>query len=142
MCWFRSYDEESEEIYDYLTGSLKMKPQYAQPFLKAYGNRLGKMLYKGKKKSTQLLNRPGLESTMLAIDLADPRIILVSQAYKAYMSDLRSGRYVRTPVENAIWAILAEHTDMLEQIDRSFSEYIEENQEELFPGLLDKVFDE
>ena len=38
----------------------------------------------------------------------DPRAMaVVAQAYKAYLTDLRSGRHVGTEVEPAMWGILA-----------------------------------
>ena len=55
------------------------------------------------------------------------------------MTDLRRGKHVGTTVEKAIWAILA-RSDLVEDLDRLFSEYIDDTHEEKFPGLFDEVF--
>lgn len=70
----------------------------------------------------------------------DLNFALVGQAYTAYMRDLRRGKHVGTAVEKTIWAILANRGDLVADLDRLFSEYIDDTQEELFPELFDEVF--
>ena len=44
------------------------------------------------------------------------------------------------PLKTAIWAILANRSDLVSDPDRLFSEYIDDTHEERFPGLFDEVF--
>ena len=67
-------------------------------------------------------------------------LALVGQAYSAYMADLRRGKHIGTDIEKAIWAILANRSDLVADGDRLFSEYIDDAHEERFPGLFDEVF--
>ena len=141
MSWFRSYDAEYRELLSLLVDNWEMKKPYAQAFLDTYKKNIGRMFASGKKKAEQLrVKDSGLEGTVLALDFEDPNIIVVCQAYLAYMNDLRRGKFVGSIVEKAIWAILANRSDLLENIDKLFSEYIFEEHGEKFPRLFEEVF--
>lgn len=138
----KSYDDEYLELYEYLTQDWKMKPEYAKAFLNAYKKSIGKMFSQGKQRMSMLENSSDTEARLLrAANLGEEcPFALVGQAYQAYMGDLRRGKHVGTPVELAIWAILANRSDLLESHDRAFANYISEKAEEKFPKLFDKVF--
>ena len=141
MTWFESYDGEYGELFSYLTENWGMKPHYARAFLGAYKKSIGKMLPKGKRRSAQLRESsyPGVRLFAFAY-MDDQSFALVRQAYKAYKADLRRGKHVGTAVEKAIWAILANRSDLVADLDALFSKYICETHEERFPGLFDEVF--
>lgn len=65
---------------------------------------------------------------------------LVGQAYTGYTRDLRHGKYVNTDVELVIWAILSVQSELLETYNRPLAEYINKEQEKLFPNLVEQVF--
>lgn len=67
---------------------------------------------------------------------------VVAQAYKAYLTDLRSGRHVGTEIESAIWGILANRSDLVSSADPAFAKFIEENWEKNYPNLFTTVFSE
>ena len=140
MSWFKSYDEEYAELLSHLTKNWEMKPLYARAFLGAYKKSIGKMFSKSKTRSSQLRENPDPALSLFAMAYIDDYdFALVGQAYRAYMTDLRRGKHVGTTVEKAIWAILA-RSDLVEDLDRLFSEYIDDTHEEKFPGLFDEVF--
>ena len=139
VSWFNSYDEEYSELFSHLTEKWQMKPHYATAFLDTYKKDIGKMFSKGQKRMSQLRDSSPL--SFFALGLDSPDLVLVGQAYQAYMVDLRQGRHIGTSVEKAIWAILANRSDLVEGLDRGFSNYIDENYEEMFPELFEEVFD-
>ena len=140
MRWFRSYDEEYAELFSHLTENWKMKPLYARAFLDAYTKSIGKMFSDGKTRSSQLRENPDPALRLFATAYIDDHdYALVGQAHRAYMTDLRREKHAGTNVEKAIWAILA-RSDLVEDLDRLFSEYIDDTYEGKFPGLFDEVF--
>lgn len=143
MRWFKSYDEEHAELFSHLTENWEMKPLYARAFLNAYKKSIGKMFSEGKIRSSRLRQNPDPALSLFAMAYIDDRdFALVGQAHRAYMTDLRRGKHVGTTVEKAIWAILANRSDLVEDLDRLFSEYIDDTHEKKFPGLFDEVFQE
>lgn len=141
MSWFSSYDDEYAELLVHLTEHWQMKASYASAFLIAYKKSVGKMLSKGKKRSSQLRGSSNPEARLFAFaHIDDHDFAIVGQAYRAYMADLRRGRHVGTPIERAIWAILANRTDLLEDLDKGFANYIEENWDQEFPTLFEDVY--
>lgn len=138
----KSYDEEYSELYEYLTAGWQMKPEYARAFLDTYKRSIGKILANGKKRMSRLENSGNPEMALAAFaNLGEEHpFALVGQAYQAYMTDLRRGTHVGTPVEAAIWAILVNRSDLLETIDRGLAQFIERKHEEKFPRLLQQVF--
>ena len=118
-----------------------MRYKYASAFLNNYKKSITKMVASGRKKSLDLrAANLGLEGTILALDFEDPNLVLVSQAYLAYMIDLRKGKLISTPTEKAIWAILVNRSDLLGEIDRPLAKYIDDQHGKQFPSLFDEVF--
>jgi len=147
MGLFKSFDAEYRELYKHLTEDWCMKPDYAKPFLDAYKKSVGKMLSKGRKRMSQPMPQhtdfPHLQAALSGTtDFGqDYNFAIVGQAYQAYMRDLRRGKYVGTVVEKTIWAILSNRSDLVGLLDRPFEKYVDKKQEELFPNLLEDVFD-
>lgn len=139
----KTYDEEYLNLYEHLTKQWKMKSQYAKSFLNAYKKSIGKMFLEGKKR-IQMLENGGYPEVKL-MKRSNPGfefdLVLIEQAYVAYMKDLRSGKHVGTSVEKSIWAILSNRPDLIENFDKNFSKWIYDNQEKEFPGLFEKVYD-
>ena len=141
MIWFKSYDAEYRELLSFLVDNWEMKKPYAQAFLDTYKRKIGRMVVAGRKKAEQLQSTDsGLEGIMIALDLEDPNTVLVCQTYLAYMKDLRRGKFVGSIIEKAIWAILANRSDLLENLDAFFAEYISDEHEKKFPRLFEEVF--
>ena len=135
------YPDEYRELMSRLIDGWEMKYQYAAAFLENYKTSIAKMVESGRERARQLRSQNlGLEGTILALDLEDPDLVLVCKAHIAYMSDFRRGKYVGTDTEKAIWAILANRTDLLENWDRPFAKFIYEEHEKKFPTLFDDVF--
>lgn len=142
MFGLKSYDDEYLELYEFLTQNWRMKSEYAKAFLTAYKKSIGKIHSEGKQRMALLEKSSDPETRLMrAANLGQEcPFALVAQAYQAYMGDLRRGKHVGTPVELAIWAILANRSDLLEPLDRAFGRYIEEKHKETFPSLFDDVF--
>ena len=119
-----------------------MKPAYAKPFMDAYRKSVGKKLANGRRQMEKHMGSDDPVLSLAAFANLGQELdnSLVAQAYEAYMSDLRRGRLVGTPVEKAIWAILYNRSDLIEAIDRPFQKYINEKCDEKFPRLLDEAF--
>lgn len=139
---FKSYDAEYFELFEYLTRQWKMKPEYAEQFLKAYKKSIGKIYSRGKKRMQMLANSSNPQERMARyLSLGEEHdYALVGQAYKSYMSDLKRGRHIGSPIEKVIWAILVNRSDLVKSLDGGFSDWIERKHEEKFPDLFDDVF--
>lgn len=137
-----SYEDVYDKLYEHLVSSWEMKEKYAKAFLDAYRKNISKIHSQGKKRLSALSNSNNTTYRLLGIigEGDQNNYALVGQAYQAYMSDLRRGKYVGSDVELAIWAILANRSDLLETIDRAFVRYIDENAEKKFPNLFETVF--
>ena len=141
MFWKKKHPDEYRELMSHLIDGWEMKHRYASAFLDQYRANIGKMMDSGRRKAKQVrATNAGLEGTMLALDFEDPDLVLVCQAYFAYMNDLRRGRFVGTDTEKAIWAILANRSDLLENVDKSFAEYVRTTHETQFSDLFDDVY--
>ena len=93
------------ELYDHLINKWGMKSGFAAAFLNEYRNALATQYEKGLTFHRQaIMSQPDEVLESIFLSLRDTT--LVSQAYLAYMNDLRSGKYVGTNIEKAIWAIL------------------------------------
>ena len=139
---FGSYKREYDELREHLlSDSIGLYPRYATAFLTAYGRRMAKQYRKAKRTSESVMDSPGsgLAQTIFALDLTDLNVAFVATAYRGYMADLRRGKYVGTPVEKAIWAILDNRSDLLRNLDDGLAEYLGENVEEKFPTLYGDV---
>ena len=71
---------------------------------------------------------------MIALELQDHEVVIVAQAYMAYMADLRRDKHVGTDVEKAIWAILSNGSDLLDSIDSGLHQHIQEIEAGIIPG--------
>ncbi|MBT5529203.1 MAG: hypothetical protein HOK35_08595 [Cytophagia bacterium] len=142
MGFFKSYDDEYLELYEYLTQDWKMKPKYAKPFLNTYKKSIGKIFYKGKKRMVGFKNSSDIFKQYIAVAGGDDQpFALVSQAYKAYVKDLRRGLHVGTSIELAIWAILVKRSDLVGSLDITLEKWIDdENYKHEYPNLFDEVF--
>ena len=141
MGWFYSFDDEYNELLAHLTESWQIKPLYAVAFLNAYKKSIGKILQKGKRRSSQLRNSSDPEMRLLAVAFIDDHdFAIVCQAHRAYMTGLKRGRHIGTPVEQAIWAILADHRGVLDFLDGGLADYIDDTWEEKFPALFEEVY--
>ena len=141
MGWLNSYNEEYHELLCHLTKEWGMKPRYAQAFLSSYKKSIGKILSRVKERSSLLLEGDNPEMRLFAVAYIDYHdLAIFGQAHRAYLNDLRSGKHVGTSVEKAIWAILANRSDLLEDIDQPLSKYVEESYEDMFPDLLAEAF--
>ena len=138
---FASYKKEYAELREHLIDSIGLYPRYATAFLTAYGRRMAKQYRKARAMSESVMESPGsgLAQTIFALNLIDLSIAFVAAAYRGYMTDLRRGKYVGTPVEKAIWAILDNRSDLLSDLDDGLAEYIGDHAEEKFPTLYGEV---
>lgn len=139
----KSYDDEYLELYEHLTQLRGMKPAYAKSFLNAYKKSIGKMFVQGKKRleGLKIVSDVEMEIMRMLHPGHECDLVLVEQAYAAYLLDLRHGKHVGTQVEKAVWAILYNKLDLVLSFDKAFANYIQENQEKEFPGLFEEVFE-
>ena len=81
--FFKSYDEEYLELYEYLTQEWAMKAEYAKPFLNTYKKDIGKKLFEGKKRMAILENSSDPEARLISIANSGQEydFALVGQAY-------------------------------------------------------------
>ena len=134
MFGFGKKPDHYPEFLEYLTERWRMKPRYAAAFLNAYRTDISVMHEEGLKRLDASVDLSRPENRLLAHQMPDPRdFALVGQAYKAYLNDLRRGRYVDTDVEVAIWAVLCNRSDLLESVDKPLAKYVTENQQAKFP---------
>lgn len=141
MFGFGRKPDHFNDFMEYLVERWQMKTRYAAAFLSAYRTDISVLHEDGLKRLDNSIDLSRPENRLLAHTMPDPKdFALVGQAYKAYLSDLRRGKYVNTDVEVAIWAILCNRSDLLESVDRPLSKYISENQSTKFPNLFEDVF--
>ena len=138
-----------DELLNFLTEEWRMKDRYARAFLDEYRSDIAKLHKQITSRADELLQRGDAAARrLMSIEIISAgglgqvlSVILVTQAYRAYMSDLRRGKHVRTNIELAIWAILSNRSDLVQDFDKFFGQYVQEKYEELFPTLFDDVFD-
>lgn len=132
--------DRSNELQQCLDLKWRMKSGYASAFLNEYRSALAKQYDKAYKQARPaLLNAAGDELQLAYFEIAD--WALVGQAYRAYMSDLRSGKNVGTNVEKVIWAILLMRIDLIKTLDSAFANYLVQEQERQFPNIFEEVFE-
>ncbi len=56
------------------------------------------------------------------------------------MGDLRRGRHIGTDVELAIWATLSNRSDIVRTLDKAFSNWNDNKQEQTFPKMFEDAF--
>ena len=138
----KSYEHEINEIRQYLIKEKRMNAQYANPFISAYGKEMGKLIEDGRKKALGFnTSMPMGEQLNREFAHNGVRFSVLGQAIRAYLGDLRSGRYVNTAVESAIWGIiLDEDPELVDGIKLGLSEFVRSNYQQKVPNACD-VFD-
>ena len=141
MFGFGKKPDHFTSLLEYLVDDWQMKTRYASAFLSAYRSDISALHDSGLKRLEASFDLSKPENRLLAYQMPDPRAFaIVGQAYKAYLNDLRRGKYVGTEVEISIWAILSNRSDLVADVDKAFAKYIEDNYEKKFPGLFEEVF--
>src|SRR5437660_11371315 len=107
-----------DELLNFLTDNWHMKEPYTRAFLDEYRSNIAK-LHKQLTGRFDLAQRSDNAELRLGTIAAGGRdyvldLMLVTQAYQAYMGDLRRGKHVGTSIELAIWAILSNRSDLIE----------------------------
>ena len=130
------------ELLRFLTEEWEMKERYARAFLDTYRSSIAKIHKESILRYASLANSSNPEEylTSVANEGMQHTMPLVSQAYQAYMTELRRGKHVGTDVELAIWGILANRSDIIDHFDPAFGKWIFEQYNVKFPNLFDDVF--
>ncbi|EHJ04990.1 hypothetical protein [Marinobacter manganoxydans] len=113
-----------------------MLAEYSGPFIAAYGKKMGILIENGRKKaiSFNTANPEGAEANRIFAENG-VRFAVLGQAIRAYMTDLRSGSYVNTAVETAIWGIiLEEERELVDSIKPGLSDFVLKNFERMAPS--------
>ena len=141
MFGFGKKPDHFTSLLEYLVDDWQMKTRYASAFLSAYRSDISALHDSGLKRLEASFDLSKPENRLLAYQMPDLRAFaIVGQAYKAYLNDLRRGKYVGTEVEISIWAILSNRSDLVADVDKAFAKYIEDNYEKKFPSLFEEVF--
>lgn len=138
---FKSFEHEINEVRKYLISDKRMQKKYANPFIAAYGRKIGQLIARGRKRALQLdtTDERGSAYNQEFAD-NDIRFSVLGQAIIAYLQDLRAGRYVNTAVETAIWAILLdEDPALIDSMKPGLYDFIRENYKTKVPDA-DNVF--
>jgi hypothetical protein len=141
MFGFSYRPDHFTELSVHLVEKWHMRARYASAFVSAYRRDISALHECG---PGSFSGREMTVSSVLSVggDLHPCDFSLVKQAYKAYMTDLRQGRYLGTDVELAVWAILAKRSDLVRSIDSAIGKFIEGNWELLFPDHFEIAFTE
>ncbi|HFD80458.1 MAG TPA: hypothetical protein ENK05_08740 [Gammaproteobacteria bacterium] len=141
--FFKTYEDEYNELFEYLVYEWCFKPEYATAFLDIQKKKVGKTLYKLKKIHPQLQNSNNPETALISLMHCgeECKQALAAAGYYTYMLKLRRGKYLGTPVEYATWAIIMEGVDIIESFDRAFALYIEDKSNDKFELIFDEVYD-
>lgn len=140
---FKSYDEEYLELYEFLTQQWCMKPEYARSFLTAYKKSIGKLFVQGKQRMEAMERDPSPDVRLARYAMIGEEygFAIVGQAYNAFKGDLPTGKHIGTPVQKAVWAILANQSDLVKIVDPQLAASIRERLGEKLPALLSEVFE-
>ena len=141
--FFKTYEAEYNELFEYLVDEWCFKPEYASAFLDIQKRKIGKTLYKLKNYFARIqpLNNPERALVSLMHYGEECKQALVAAGYYTYMLKLRRGKYLGTPVEYATWAIIMEGIDIIEGFDRAFALYIEDKSDDKFELIFNEVYD-
>ena len=117
-----------------------MRTRFAAAFLSAYRDDVSYRLEEGSKRTQEMLSTLSRAQQLMfnSADVFD--FAIVGQAYMGYMQDLRHGRHVGTDIELAIWALLLNHMDLVEQTDQVVGTFVSQEHERQFPNLLEQVY--
>ncbi|MES2947752.1 MAG: hypothetical protein V4858_04340 [Pseudomonadota bacterium] len=140
MFGFGKKPDHFAELMEHLVERSGMRTRFASAFLSEYKDDVSKRFEEGAKRTQQTLATLSRAQQLMfnPSDIYD--FAIVGQAYMAYMQDLRRGRHVGTDIERAIWALLVNHSDLLEQSDKALATYVQQRHEEQFPNLLEAVY--
>lgn len=140
MFGFGKKPDHFADLMEHLVDRAGMRTRFASGFLSAYRDDISKRFEEGTKRAEQTLAAmPRIQQLVFnPSDIYD--FTIVAQAYMGYMQDLRFGQHVGTEVERAIWALLVNHIDLLEQTDKALANYIGQQHEKQFPKLLEEVY--
>ena len=124
MFGFGKKPDHFVELMEHLVDRSGMRTRFASAFLSAYRDDVSKRFEDGAKRTQQTLASLTRAQQLMfnPSDIYD--FAIVGQAYMAYMQDLRRGRHIGTDIERAIWALLVNHSDLLEQSDKALASYI------------------
>lgn len=126
---------------EFLRDEWTMRDRFRKAFISAYMVPLAKAGVRVQKALQRMRATPGGALEAIAGEAEAYAGVLVAAAYQGYMGDLRRGRHVGTDVELAIWAILSNRSDILEEHDPAFARYIDAKADEKFPQLFEFVFE-
>jgi hypothetical protein len=134
---------EYNELYVYLCDEWRMKPEFARAFLDAYIDPLAEKFRAAKLEVQRLAMSESASDRVASVAFEDDFVAtaLVAQAQQAYLRDLRSGKHVGTQVEQVIWTVLVNRSDILENYDKPLAKFTYQNYEKKFPNLFDTVFE-
>jgi hypothetical protein len=128
------------ELMVHLVERSGMRTRFASAFLSAYRDEVSQRLEDGNKRTQKILITLSRAEQLMfnPTDVFD--FATVGQAYMGYLQDLRHGRHVGTDIELAIWALLLNRIDIVEQTDKAFGMFVSQEHEKKFPNLLAQVY--
>ena len=140
MFGFGKKPDHFADLMEHLVEREGMRTRFASAFLSVYKDDVSKRFEDGAKKTHATLATLSRAQQLMFNPSDTYTFAIVGQAYMGYLQDLRRGRHVGTDVERAIWALLVNHSELLEQSDKALATYIEQHHEEQFPRLLEEVY--
>ena len=141
MFGFGKKPDHFADLMEHLVDRAGMRTRFASAFLSAYRDDVSKRFEEGTKRAEQTLAAASRVQQMMFNPTEIYDFAIVAQAYVGYLQDLRRGRHVGTDVELAIWALLINHLDLLQQTDKALAAYMEREHEKLFPNLLENAYE-
>jgi hypothetical protein len=138
-------DQVYHEMMDLLIMEERIWARFAVPFLDAYRSAISRAMkdleQREKTITSDAYTDPEARLAYFATFYGRlPELALVNVAYQAYMSDLKGGKYIGSPIEKMIWVIVSRWSDLTSTVNPDFAQYIERKMDERFPGLYDEVF--
>ena len=140
MFGFGKKPDHFADLMEHLVERAGMRSRYASAFLLAYKDDVSKRFEEGTKRAEQTLAGASRVQQMMFNPSEIYDFAIVAQAYTGYLQDLRRGRHVGTDVEWAIWALLVNHNDLIQQTDKGLAKFVEQNHSTQLPKLLETVY--
>ncbi len=140
MFGFGKKPDHFADLMEHLVDRAGMRTRFATAFLSAYRSEVSKRFEDGTKRAEKTLATMSRVQQLMFNPSEVYDFTIVAQAYTGYMQDLRRGRHVGTDVERAIWALLVNHIDLLEQTDKALANWIGQQHQNQFPKLLEEVY--
>lgn len=128
------------ELMEHLVERSGMRTRFASAFLSAYRDEVSQRLEEGSKRTQEMLSMLSRAQQLMFNPAEVFDFAIVGQAYMGYLQDLRHGRHVGTDVELAIWALLLNHMDLVDQTDKVVGTFVSQEHEKQFPNLLAQVY--